>query len=245
MNAKGNKGVAFKVNTLAFIRNLLVNSLHHYGVILFVILGLFMSACERRYRPNANTEEHKLAHGHVDGKTNQILVGRTLLRIPPSIKYKPVTAGKIHPGQADQVFLGISFPQYVKNDNINSVLIMLRKGYEDPKIWNKYFDDKVWKKIDENIELGLTEYHQDVNHMAWGYIVYAPIEKEFKTPKGSIVKYSCSGNGRGVTYCLSGFVLGDDLYVQYKISRQLLPYWKEVHLSVISYVNNLISDQGE
>ncbi|MFV8782666.1 hypothetical protein ACNKU7_09625 [Microbulbifer sp. SA54] len=241
MNVRRNKSIEFKVNRLTVIENFSISSLHLFGVALLVFVGLLISACEREYRPSANTEEHKLAHGHIAGETNKIWVGDTLLSIPPNINYQPVSNERIIPGRADQIKFGLRYPEPEPESSFNLVMIKVRNGSEDPDFLRNRISRKNWQKISDIDYLGLTEYRKDTRSTGYGHVMYTPIDSSFKTPKGGPIIYSCQGNDFHVVSCYSGFELQDGLYVEYIFPYSLIKKWKKIQLDVANFVKRLIA----
>lgn len=194
-------------------------------------------------RPLSNTPEHKSAHGYLEGESTYLWVGKTLLKIPDGVSFNPVTQGRIEKGRADRVTLDLNYPEISKNFIVNRVPVTLRGGgYEVPRLWDKHLEREKWKSIKENTELGLREYHRERYDGAWGYITYLAINDIDKTPKGSLIRFRCTGYPVGeVDECLGEFVAADELYVQYKISGSLVPHWRRVHSDVVKLVKSIVA----
>jgi hypothetical protein len=207
---------------------------------LFILFFLF--SCDEK-RPPSNTLDHKSAHGYVEGEVTELYVGKTLLQIPPDVRFSPETSGKITKSYADNITLGLHYPEFYIDGLDHGVSITLYGyGSESPEEWDKKLNNKKWKKVVPNNDLELWEYHANKYDGSWGYVTYLAMNDANRTPKGSLIKYICAGHPSGkVVSCRSHFVLGDGLYIDYKILRVHLPYWKKIHQDVVNHVNNLIA----
>lgn len=215
-----------------------------YSFLLFIIVVL--SGCEQR--PSGNTPEYFEAHGIIKGEENHISVGDTVFKVPKDIPFNIYTLGDIVPGKVDVLTLYLDFSYLIdhyKGGGIFApwmVRVEIEKNlYEYPKTSDYHLQVDNWSKIFYNSDLNLTEFHEKAFRGGWGYISYQAKMDQIVTPLGGPVQFECSGDPAGeIDSCSGGYQHPKGFFVSYYISNRIMPFWQEIHGSVVSTVNSLI-----
>jgi len=215
--------------------------------ILLLGLGVLLASHLFRDPLDVGSTAYRAAHGIVDGAANELRVKGVLLRFPPEYLPMPYSADEIVAGRADRVTVDLDLGSWfdprptARSRFIALVQVEIEKyRVENPEISQSQLAQP-WKSVSEVPELGLREYVSAKEGGGWGYRIYVPLDARVKTPRGGMIVYECLGRVEArPDRCRTQYQHPSGPYVQYYLSGQLLPRWKEVHTEVLQTVNSFI-----
>ncbi|MEM9101022.1 MAG: hypothetical protein AAGB12_01760 [Pseudomonadota bacterium] len=201
--------------------------------------------------PYVGTPEYYAAYGFVPGQSNTLLLGKTLLTLPPGPRYTFESSTKtIEKGKASKVLFRMDFSHLlgIAEDALphQRKYVRVRLFYAGPINRNEHdlrLSPEQWHRVIDREDWGLWEFHRAGFRTGWGYLSFQAKDGQVEIPVNGALHFRCAGmedNRHDYSQCWGGMQMQHNLRFWFFVPKALMPHWQVVYETILKNIQGFV-----